>query len=379
MQRFPRNIVYLILTCVSLGCFQNEGKKASKPSVFNISPEQRLYDSLNCMSFFDSLLPGNSFNGGILVARKGVVVYEKYNGTVRLNNDDIINSSTPFHIASSSKPFTAMAILRLKEEGKLKLTDSLQQYFPGFPYKNVTIELLLTHRSALPEYIHFLHEYWEDKKRKATNQNVLNILINQKPPLRGSTGKSFQYCNTNYLLLALIIEKVSGTTYPLYLKKVFFDPLQMNNTFVYQPTEESRITPSFRPNGIMESSTFLDQTYGDKNIYSTVRDMLKWDQAFYTDFFSDEIKKKAFTPTSFEKKGINNYGMGWRMYVLDSTKKIIYHNGWWHSNNSCFYRAITDSVSIIILGNKMNNRIYHVQPLVERLTQLRFPGSAKSE
>ena len=179
------------------------------------------------------------------------------------------------------------------------------------------------------------------------------------------------------MLLALIVEKVSGASFPEYIKKNFFEPLGMNNTFIYRPEDEKRITPSYKSNGLMEPFTFLDQTYGDKNVYSTVRDMLKWDQALYTDFISPKMKQKAFTPTSFEKKEISNYGMGWRMYLLDSTKKIIYHNGWWHGNNSCFYRVITDSLTIIIQGNRMNKKIYHVNPLVEMLTPLRFPPPEK--
>ncbi len=122
----------------------------------------------------------------------------------------------------------------------------------------------------------------------------------------------------------------------------------------------------------MEPYTFLDKTYGDKNIYTTVRDMLKWDQALYSHFVSPQIKTAAFQPYCPEKKGMLNYGLGWRMFLLDSLPKIIYHNGWWHGNNSCFYRVVTDSLTIIIQGNRMNNNIYQVNPLVERLTSLRF-------
>jgi CubicO group peptidase (beta-lactamase class C family) len=127
----------------------------------------------------------------------------------------------------------------------------------------------------------------------------------------------------------------------------------------------------------MEAMTWLDETYGDKNIYSTVRDLLKWDQALYTDYLlTKEWKQKAFSPYSFERPGIHNYGLGWRMYTLPQEKNIVYHNGWWHGNNSCFYRVITDSLTIIVLGNKINNNIYKVKPLIEALTPLRFQYNA---
>jgi hypothetical protein len=100
---------------------------------------------------------------------------------------------------------------------------------------------------------------------------------------------------------------------------------------------------------------------------------LKWDQALYTDqLITKSLRDSAFRPYSFEKPGIHNYGLGWRMYTLPQNKNILYHNGWWHGNNSCFYRVVPDSVTIIVLGNKFNRSIYHVKPLIEAMTPLRF-------
>jgi CubicO group peptidase (beta-lactamase class C family) len=175
------------------------------------------------------------------------------------------------------------------------------------------------------------------------------------------------------VLLALIIEKVSGTSYASFLKENFFTPLQMNDTYVYTHADSARATPSYRWNGVMEAYTWMDETVGDKNIYSTPRDLLKWDQALYgNQILSVAIKDSAFKPYSFEKPGIHNYGLGWRMYTLPQNKTILYHNGWWHGNNSCFYRVVSDSLTIIVLGNKMNQNIYRVKPLIEKLTDLRF-------
>lgn len=380
MRRFFGILFLLLLTLVSIRCFDgNPVKSPSTPDSTQVALEKFKKDSLTCASFFDTLLPLDSFNGAILIARKGEILFEKYQGKVLLKKGDTITSSTPFHIASSSKPFTAISILQLNKEGKLKLTDTLQKYFPNFPYKGITIELLLTHRSQLPDYIHFMKTYWTNKSKRVSNKDVLDVMISRRPKLRGVPGKTFLYSNTNYMLLALIVEQVSGMTFPDYLKKNIFEPLQMNETFVYQPADDQRITPSFNSKGEMEPFTFLDQTYGDKNIYSTARDMLKWDQALYTGFISKDVLDQAFEPTSIEKKGISHYGRGWRMYVLDSTHKIIYHNGWWHGNNSCFYRIVTESLTIIIQGNRMNKNIYHVNPLVEMLTSLRFPPPEKQE
>ena len=157
----------------------------------------------------------------------------------------------------------------------------------------------------------------------------------------------------------MIIEQVSGKSYPEFIKETFFVPLGMNDSYVYTKADSARSIPSFDWRGRQEVFGFLDLVYGDKNIYSTVRDLLKWDQALYGNFFKPETLKAAFTPYSNEKRGINNYGLGWRMKLYPNGKKIIFHNGWWHGNNSCFQRLIQDSATIIVLGNRYNTNIYH--------------------
>ncbi|MBK8089684.1 MAG: serine hydrolase [Chitinophagaceae bacterium] len=147
----------------------------------------------------------------------------------------------------------------------------------------------------------------------------------------------------------------------------------MNHSYVFNWNDSATATPSYMWNGRKEAYTYLDLTYGDKNIYSTVTDLLKWDQALYENrLFKKATLDSAFTPYSNERPGIHNYGLGWRMYTLSNNKKIIYHNGWWHGNNATFYRLISEGVTIIILGNKFNRNIYHVKPLIETLTPLRF-------
>lgn len=330
--------------------------------------------------FYDTTLGNTGFNGAMLVAKKGQVVFEKYAGTAHLGRQDSISASTPFHIASTTKTFTAMAVLKLMEEGKLQLNDSLQQFFPLFPYPGITLKTLLSQRSGLPNYGYYLEKINWDKKHPVTNADVLTTLIEYKPDLQYTPNKRFNYCNTNFVLLALVIEKVSGKPYADYLQQTFFTPLGMNHTKVFSRNDSATATPSYRWNGVQEGFTYLDLTYGDKNIYSTVSDLLKWDQALYgTDLFQQSTLDSAFQPYSFEKPGIHNYGLGWRMYTLPNDKKIIYHNGWWHGNNATFYRVVSDSITIIILGNKFNRNIYRVKPLIEALTPLRFSYDESQE
>lgn len=314
--------------------------------------------------FYDSALARTGFNGAMLVAKNGEIVFERYNGAKHLGQNDTIDQNTPFHLASVSKTFTAMAILKLWQEKKLDLSDTLGTYFPGFPYKSVNIRMLLNHRSGLPNYTHYLDHYKWDKRIKATNQDILQSLYTYHPPLQFVTGKHFGYCNTNYALLALIIEKVSGKWYGDYLAENFFRPLGMHNSFVFRWEDSARVTPSYESNNRLYPLDFLDLVYGDKNIYSTPRDLLKWDQALYSGkYFTQATLDSAYLPYSLEKPGVRNYGLGWRMMVPPDGPKIIYHNGWWHGNNTVFTRLVADTATIIVLGNKRNAAIYRVKPL----------------
>jgi CubicO group peptidase (beta-lactamase class C family) len=140
----------------------------------------------------------------------------------------------------------------------------------------------------------------------------------------------------------------------------------MNDTYVFSMKKDSAgAMPSYNWRGRQEGYTFLDEGFGDKNIYSTPRDLLKWDQSLYTNqIFTKETLEAAFAPYSNEKAGTRNYGYGWRMNIYPNGRKIIYHNGWWHGNNTVLMRLIQDSATIIILGNKYNRAIYDAKKMV---------------
>jgi CubicO group peptidase (beta-lactamase class C family) len=262
------------------------------------------------------------------------------------------------HIASSGKTFTAMALLRLVQENKLSLDDSLQKFFPGFPYEGVTVKTLLNHRSGLPNYLYFMDA---EKKnlRYATNNDVLNFLMTKKPNRSFRPDTRFSYSNTNFVMIALLIENISGKTFPAFMKENVFDPLQMKNTYVFSLADTLKAVSSFNAYGGLWQNDMMEGTYGDKNIYSTPQDMLKWDQALYTEqFLSKTLLDSAFKPYSNERPSVHNYGLGWRMLNLPNGKKVIYHFGRWHGFNAAFARLTDEKVTIVILGNKYNSRIY---------------------
>jgi CubicO group peptidase (beta-lactamase class C family) len=307
-------------------------------------------------AYYKKHLLASGFNGAILVAKNGEIVFEEYKGFINFKTKEAITAETPFHLASISKTFTGMTILRLWEQGRLSLDDDLLKYFPNLPYHGVTIKMLLSHRTGLPNYLNFMDSFW-NRKQRATNQDVVDYMVAHKPRVEGLPGRSYHYNNTNFMLLALVIEKITHQPYPQYMKDSVFTPLGLKNTYVFS----SKDTPNYVPTYIGSRPypmDHLDCTYGDKNIYSTVRDLLLWDKALYQHtFVKASTSELAFTPQSFEHKGMRNYGLGWHLF-LNSTDTIVYHNGKWHGENNTFARLVQQKATIIVLGNKQNANIF---------------------
>ncbi len=362
-------VLFLISSCGS-SASQNDKRAADSlitlPSSTALSKAEIEKYRTACEAWYDTSLKAKGFNGGIIVAKKGNIVFENYMGTAHIGSTDTITANTPFHIASVSKTFTAMAVLKLAQDGKLNIDDELVKYFPDFNYPGVTIRTLLNHRSGLPNYVHFMEQLKWDKKKYVLNEDVLNYLITKKAALKdiAPPDTRFSYCNSNYALLALLIEKISGTKYARFMQQTFFMPLQMKNTFVFDTSMLQKANPSYDWKGELIPWNFLDAVYGDKNIYSTPQDLLIWDKALSCcKIFKDSALMEAYQPYSNEKPGIKNYGLGWRMNIYPNGKKMIYHNGWWHGNNASLIRLIEDSATIIVIGNKFNRNIYHAKEM----------------
>ena len=370
---FCASILFLINGCSSkksdLKNVKEQDKKQTyiipAPSVLAIPERQKIQSQSEI--FYDLLLDGSGFNGGMIVAKGGNIIFEKYKGFINIDGKDSISALTSLHIASVSKTFTAMAVLKLQEMGMLNIDDSVTHFFPDFNYPGVTIKTLLNHRSGLPNYLYFMEDAGWNKDSAIENKDVLQWLISKKGMLKNvaSPNKRFTYCNTNFALLALIIEKVSGKTYPHFMQENIFDPLGMKNTFVHFKGDNKIRSKSFDWRGREIPDNFLDDVYGDKNIYSTPRDLLIWDRALSdTVFLTAKSLELAYTPYSNEKPGIKNYGLGWRMNNYEDGKKIIFHNGWWHGNNAAFIRVLKDDATIILISNRYARAVYKAKNLV---------------
>jgi len=180
----------LCLLVILNACNSTPGSKKSKvadstniilptPKTLSKGEIERL--RIACQAWYDSVLKSKGFNGGIVVAKKGTIVFEAYNTTKVPANMPVITDSTSLHIASVSKTFTAMAVLKLMQDGKCNLDDEFSKYFPSFNYPGVTVRSLLNHRSGLPNYVHFMDNMGWDKKVNITNEDVFNFLVTRKP------------------------------------------------------------------------------------------------------------------------------------------------------------------------------------------------------
>ena len=310
------------------------------------------------------------FNAAVLIAQGGQIIYQNAFGYSDIKKKTPLTLHSQFQLASASKPLTAAGILLLKDQGKLSLNDSIQKYFPLFPYPGITIKHLLSHRSGLANYIYFCEPYCDEKNcyngKVFDNASMLNIIINTKPDLYSKPDKKFEYCNTNYALLALIIEKVSHQSYATFMREQMFDTLGMSESFVVGDKDRMKNkTTGHTPSGKEEEEVYADDVYGDKGIYSTVGDLFKFNKALY----SEKLLKsgtiiESYAGYSNEHKGKRNYGLGWRIVDNGKAGKIIYHNGWWHGYSSLFYRRPSDETCIIVLSNKFSRMTYQIQDIL---------------
>ncbi len=361
-------LIAFLCGCTDAVSEKKEAAVTADPAPPKLSPEKKARIAEGVSRFMDSAFRKSSFNGALLVAQHGEIIYENYNGFGHYRHgNDTITASSPFHLASVSKTITGMTTLHLVQQGRIRLNDEVSAYLTGFPLTGVTVKTLLNHRSGLPNYVHYMERLGWDRKIRITNKDVLDFIIARYTEIDIARPDSrFNYSNTNFALLALIIEKVTGRTYPEYLRDSVFAPIGMQHSFVYTTADSAAAMPSYFFNGRQYAFDYLDLVYGDKNIYSTPQDLLKFDRKLAEgNWISKALLDSAYTPFSFEKPGIHNYGLGWRMLLLKNGKKLIYHNGWWHGNRTAFYRLIDEDAVIIALCNNDSRMIYSTKKLAD--------------
>ena len=311
-------------------------------------------------TLFSKLHKSNAFNGNVLIAKGSNIMYQKSFGYSKKEANLLLTDSSIFQLASVSKVITSVAVLLLFEQGKLNLDDKVSDILEDFPYKNITIKHLLSHRSGLPNYSYFCGEYVDKKTHRLSNQNMFDMMVKYEPKAYLNPDIRFNYCNTNYALLALIIEKISKKSYSNFLRDDLFKPLGMNHSYtaLNMDSTNEQITCGYTMKFACVPNDIYDGILGDKGIYTTSYDLFLLSTALYQHkLLHKTTQQLAYTPHSSEKK-TSNYGFGWRMKNMNDTTKEVFHNGWWHGYRTSFHRRLKDSLTIIVLSNRLNKSVY---------------------
>jgi len=364
-------VVFLVVYSQSCGFNKAETFSTKFEPSLTIQP-----DSLSAtVESYYKKLEKYRFNGAILAAHNGKIIFREHNGYSDIRKKVPLIENSVFQLASVSKQFTSVAILQLYEKGLLNLTDSITKYYSGFPYKGVTIKNLLHQRSGLPEY-----HYFPDSLLQAyfplNNQKLMAYMAKYKPDKYYLPNRRFNYCNTNYAVLAAIVEKVSKQQFPEYMQRHIFDKLKMKHTFIYQPAKRDsfkNLTYGHKYYGRKDPDNYLDDVFGDKGVMSCVNDLFIWNEALMRNkILKKATKELAWQAGNKKSKFYKQYGMGWRIWHLNNGKNMIYHAGWWHGYNTLNVMLAHENFSLIILSNKHTKLFFgNYRMLINEL----FPGS----
>ncbi|MEO0059619.1 MAG: hypothetical protein RLZZ312_1266 [Bacteroidota bacterium] len=341
-----------------------------KPFLSEIEPidDLEFANSKNHLINFANKNWSEKNNVSFLVAKNGQIIFENYQGFSNYETKTQITAQTPMHIASVSKVITATAIMILVDSGRISLDQKVSSILQSFPYVDVSVRDLLSHRSGLRNYAYFTEEkgIW-NRKITLTNADILHLLGSKKIKQDCPANRRFTYCNTNYAILALIIEKKVGADFKTAIQKMIFEPLGMKNSFVFDEANDKKsVSRSYKGTNVEVGFDYLDAVYGDKNIYSTPRDLLRFDLARNSaGFLNPDLRKQIFQGYSNERKGIKNYGLGIRMINFENGQNFYFHNGWWHGNTSSYISLQKEKVTIIALSNKYTTLNYRVRNLAK--------------
>jgi CubicO group peptidase (beta-lactamase class C family) len=331
----PKAVLFLSLSIVPAACATNRYNHTMNDEV----------DAL--MRKYEGQVPGAS----VLVAKDGTPVVRRSWGMSDLENHLPAKPETNYRLASVTKQFTAAAILLLREDKKLSLDDRVRTWFPSLPnaLDSVTIEHLLTHTSGIIDY--------EDLIPKGTTTQVHDADVLRMLESADSTyfkpGSKYQYSNSGYSLLALIVERASGKRFATFLHDRIFAPLGMSNTVAYEngiSTVTNRAFGYTMKDGVWtkRDQSTTSAVLGDGGIYSSIDDMAKWDAALYDSrLLSDESRRLAFTPHTATDKPDVKYGFGWRI-----TGESLWHSGETSGFRNVIVRYPSKRLTVVILTNR---------------------------
>jgi len=311
-----------------------------------ISLANEKMDKINLLDdLFNNLKMRTDFNGAILVSENGKVIFKDQSGYAFRDKGVLIVDNSSFELGSVSKTFTALALHILAERGEVDLTAPLTEYFRELPYHNGSIETLLSHTSGFydvyedPELREKFFAYYNNVSVPYSNQDYLNFIAKERPPLLWASNEKHKYSNTAYVILGLLIEKISGQSYFEFIDENILKPAGMTQTYLlknlknervpslvygYRKNEDGTITRNPDPDA---KPTMRGMTFGDDDLISTLEDMHKYNQAIRNGmFFSSEEMDEIYKRPILNDGSLSDYALGFRITHEDD-QLIVDHTG----------------------------------------------------
>jgi CubicO group peptidase (beta-lactamase class C family) len=352
---------WVLTVLVTTPVFAQQGHNITSPEESEVTltqeQEQKVAKIDSVLNYYHKQ---GILNGAVLVAEAGKVIYQKGFGYANMETKDPLEPKSNFRLASVSKQFTAVCIMMLAEQGKLNYDDNFRKYIPELKYEGITIRHLLWHTSGMPDYVELMDKHW-DPDKYYVNDDVLKMMTKHHPEKHFEPGEKYEYSNTGYVLLASIVERVSGVSFKEFVQQNIFDRIGMSSSVV--PVGEKDFEEmANRVYGydMTEDGGYVDNdynhynAYGDGGIYSNLIDLFKWNEALYTEkLVKQETLQEAYKPYMLNDGSIGDYGFGWNVREIDSNK-IVGHSGGWVGFLTYISRDITNRHCVIVLTNRGN-------------------------
>jgi CubicO group peptidase (beta-lactamase class C family) len=353
---FRTPIIRGFLLLLIVGACNSEAKNNSDTIVQSTVAAPLPADTSNdneLQQYFETLSKQGKFNGVALLSSKGNVS-TVLDGFRLKSEGDSLQLNDQFQLASLSKPITSLGLLCLVNESKVNLDDPVVNYLWDFPYLTITVRSLLNHTSGMGNYIYVTDSLWNNPDSFMTNRDVYELLRCEQVPTYYPPFKRFDYCNTNYAVIPILIEEVSGLPFQEFMRVNVFEPLGMFSTYYYDPNEVLDYSvQGHYPDGSSKKPFYLDAVLGDKSLYSSVFDLYKlFEELKQPTLIEKELLDEAMSIEA--KTGVDSYyGLGWRIKPLNDGDTLVYHNGWWRGFRSYFWMSKKQDKVAIILTNSI--------------------------
>lgn len=372
----PKKIyINRLLKIVSLVANQSKMKKLVKFSLLFLfftsllsckEAKTNIESDTTYVEFINKMNEKGFSTGNILVYKNGEIIYQNSDGLRTIDTKEPLTLDSQFRLASVSKQFTGMAIMKLKEAGKLDYDQTVKSILTQFPYDSITVRHLLHHVSGLTDYEQLLAENWKPEDTTKTyilgNDEIIKEFYSVNPELDFESGERWAYSNTGYLFLASIVEKISGKHFRDYLNETIFEPLGMNSTVLYKYQLDS--DPEM-PNRVFGYDVALNQVdlvkndydivndvRGDGGIYSTLEDLYKWNQALVNNtIIPKSYLDEAWTPGVLNNGEPTTYGFGWGIQSKEGEPLIVNHSGGWVGFVTFLHSEVDANNGFVLLTN----------------------------